>query len=192
MSITVDWIALRAASQAEALERLGLEDTGETAEDWTSPISCVVNPAGWLIIAATDRKFDVEAAMEALSPPGLAMSCEMSEVVMYSRAIGYLDGRRIWTVTHDPDEDVEDVAVEGDPPVELSNILNNLKAQRETDPEVDFVFDAPMELTAGLCGFRPDNDETQGWRILRRRGGALAAKASSGRSGGWLSRLFGR
>jgi hypothetical protein len=93
----------------------------------------------------------------------------MNEVVMVSRAVGLIDGLRSWSVGHDPEKTDEEVQVEGDPPAALSDIIHDLRLQQASDKSdlVDYMFDAPIELVAKICGYRPDEAAAIEWRALR-------------------------
>lgn len=171
MSFNLDWIALKGRRKAIVLEELGLEEVGEASDVMNAPFSCAKLASGWLIIAATDRSFDVEKALAAVSSDGFAVGCEMSETVMFSRALAFEGGRQLWAVTHDPDKDVGGVNVEGRPPAQVGDIRRGLEARQAADKTggVDFIFDVPIELVASICGFRPDNGPAVEWTVLRKK-----------------------
>jgi len=107
---------------------------------------------------------------------------------MVSFARAQQDGRPLWSVTHDPDVNLDGVTVEGTPPPELDDILARLRAQAEAegDDEVDFLFDAPQDLSASICGYRPGEQAERGWTEVRR------VDQASDKRPGLLARLFGR
>ncbi len=83
-----------------------------------------------------------------------------------------------WSVGHDPDKGLDEVQISGDPPALLSDIVRGLKQQQQADEtgDVDYLFDAPIDLLARISGFRPDKEAALEWRVLR-------PKSAGGRPG---------
>lgn len=176
MGYQINWIAVK-GDTAAALAALELEDGGEASHPMLASYCCARLPGGWLVVTSTDRKFSVERSLSSVAAPGLAVGAEMSEVVMVSRAVGSVDGHKAWSVGHDPEQGIEDVQVDGDPPEALSGIVQALQLEQQSDESdsVDYMFDAPIALVAQVCGFRPDKDSTIEWRALRSVAGRSAA-----------------
>ena len=95
---------------------------------------------------------------------------------MVSAAYAFRDGARVWSVTHNPEEGLYHLAVEGEPPPQLEAIRARLTAEQDGEEDetadVDFLFDAPAELVAALTGYRFDEDDSISFTQLRpiRRG----------------------
>jgi hypothetical protein len=209
MSISISWVAVKGVSKDAVLEALGLVDSGDVEDPDDLPECAWTElPGGWQIVAATEFDCAEPEYLAALSAGGLAIGFQISEVVMVSTAYGYEDGREVWSVVHDPDVDVDDIEVTGNPPAQLAGIRAELKRLKAEDTEggVDYVFDAPAALSAALCGYRPDEtpegmDEPI-FMTLEPVGRAApepvrrATPERTGQGGGgflrWLGGLFGK
>jgi hypothetical protein len=98
---------------------------------------------------------------------GLSGGCEVitgdvEEHVMVSIATGWKDGRRVWSVTHDGQRDMEHLQTEGDLPAAFTSIRDRLRSEQQTaggrKADVDYTFDVPVELAQTLTGYRHDAD----------------------------------
>ncbi len=171
MGYNLSWIAMEGRSKASILDALGFEEDGDVSEPVNAPYALGELANGWCVLTATDRAFEFETALATASVAGFVVGCEMSETVMVSRACGYQGGRQIWSVTHDPDQDLYGVSVEGDAPAQLLEIRRRAEAAQagEDTENVDYLFDVPIDLTVSTCGFRPDQPARADWRVLRLR-----------------------
>ena len=165
MGVSLSWIGVRGVSKDALLERLGLSDTGRPVDDLPDRHGCAGLPGGWTVILSQDLDFMSDRIAEA-SIGGLAVGCAMEEHLMFSEARALQDGAELWRVSHDPDRSgVYDLALDGDPPPELAGIRKALTSEQDEgggeDAGVDRIFDAPIQLVALLCGYRPD-EETAG------------------------------
>ena len=114
---------------------------------------------------------------------------------MSSRAEAWFEGKRLWSVIHDPSQGPDDLFVEGDFPPELAAIGARLMALQADEggeeSDTDYVFDIASEISVALCGWRPDQDagtwgEIEFTRVEPTGGSDGPAKRS------WLARIFGR
>ncbi len=199
MGFKVSWIGIRGLDKVTVLQRLGFADAGPLDTELDAPFSCAELPTGWIIVFANDFGWVTPARVAALSSGAAAVGCQMSEGVMYSAAWGYEDGVQQWSLVHYLDEDKE-LEIVGNPPAEFPAIRERLTRDQEREGEgVDYLFDAPIALTAALCGYRPDETtlETQpSFTELTAAGpvpqvGARDQVKDSERVG-WLAKLFGR
>jgi hypothetical protein len=200
MGFSATWIAVKGLDQAEAFARLGVVDTGEQAEPDDMEFSYTVRPDGWLAVLIP--RFDSASAdlMERLSAGATAVDCSIEEHVMVSFAHGYEDGRLVWSVEHDPEDDLP-LKIVGDPPAELAAISERLLAeQAEEDEPVDHVFSAPADLVYALCGYRcdgmaiPDGEPVMTLLTrmkIERPQAPVAVGAGSGTGGGLFGALAG-
>jgi len=187
VGIKQSWIAVKDRSQAELLEALGFTEAEPVNDFVDAPYVVRQQADGWVILAGHNRRFDVDRHLPKLTE-GFVFACMIDEGVMVSFARAQQDGRPLWSVTHDPDVNLDGVTVEGTPPPELDDILARLRAQAEAegDDEVDFLFDAPQDLSASICGYRPGEQAEGGWTEVRR------VDQASDKRPGLLARLFGR
>jgi hypothetical protein len=86
---------------------------------------------------------------------------------MVSEAYGFRDGLEVWSVLHDPGRaGVTHLEVEGDPPSELTGIRDGLVREQEGDAGVDYLFNAPLDLTKAVCGYRWDEMQPEGTEFM--------------------------
>ena len=159
MGLAISWIAAKGGGRAETLAALGLAEAGARALAEPVPPPPKLSAFerdGWLFLVSSDCDFASRARVAAASQGGLAVGAYLEEHVMVSGAFGASDGRLVWSVQHDPEHGLEHLEVWGEPPAELTEIRASLVEQQKTEHEVDFLFDAPAELAATVCGFNPN------------------------------------
>jgi hypothetical protein len=182
MGITLAWIAVKDGRKEDLLERLGLEEIGETSDEIDADCVFGETTEGWSVLVMKKPASDLDKAMGSTAPQGFSLCGLMSEVVMFSEVRGYIDGRKSWSVVHDPDKNPTTV-VHGDPPEPFYDIKRELEAtQAEAgDEQVDYLFDLPMELTASLSGYRPSEGGIA-WTVLGRKKAGAVKPGTSRRS----------
>lgn len=156
MGIKASWIGVRGGSEVEIFERLGLVETGEIAFGGAAHLCCAQLTSGWFIVQGPEEYVNPER-LELASANGEVVSCTAYETVMFSEAYGYRDGGMVWSVSHDPDRSENDLKIDGSPPPELGAIQRRLMEQQaQEEGEVDYVFEAPLEIVRTICGYRYD------------------------------------
>ena len=181
----ISWIGAQGASEAAVLETLGLEAMPDTNPGQWSDAEYSVRTFsnGWVVIVGWDSlNLETDLPLVAEATPGLVVGCHATTVVMYSEVRAYQDGKPLWSAVHDPDEDADDLAVTGEPPARLDELLAAAKDQQNGRDEVDFIFDVPIDLAAHLTGFHPNEDAHRDWIALRRRR-AVSMKSAGGSEG---------
>lgn len=168
MGVRLNWLAVEGADKAALLARLGLVESGVASDELNAPLACAEFPDEWLVLVSTEMGLDLDQALPLASAGGLAMGCEMEEHVMFSRLRAFRGGAPAWTVTHDPDGDLRDVAVEGEPPPPFADLRAALAAEQaeDGDGQVDYMFDLPPRLGQKLCGYAYDELRPVVWTIL--------------------------
>jgi len=201
MGLTLSWVAVRGLEPEQALAALGME-VSETLkyEDigWRDNIALGPLPNGWLLAVSGDSADAFEGQLEPLTKLGPAVAGEISEIVMISEARGYEDGKEIWAVTHDPEEEESLYALEitGNPPPELDAIVRAARAEQDAeggdDASVDLMIEIPGRLSHAICGYMPGEHEPHGvdYADLQPIGGRKQAPRQVNR--GFFARLFGR
>jgi hypothetical protein len=159
-------MAVRGADKAALLERFGWRECGSASDEMNARIACAVMKDGWVVIASADHALDLRDLLPTASTFGFALGCEVTEQVMYSRLQAWSDGQQVWSVTHDPERDPKGVEVEGDAPAELQAIRSELSALQAADGEVDYLFEAPVQLAERLCGYELGQSLDQDWIVL--------------------------
>lgn len=156
MGFSISWIATKSLAAAEALDLLGLTDTGDPTDRDDELVSLAELPSGWLLLYSTNFDFAAPGWLKALSTAGVAMGCQVEEHVMFSGVRFFEGGEEAWAVVHDSEQAADHLSISGARPAELAPILERLTREQEEDEagDVDFIFDIPIELAAAICGFR--------------------------------------
>jgi hypothetical protein len=147
-------------------------------------------PSGWSFLFTLEFGFPTPDRMAALSAEGTALAVSADERSMFSVVRGYERGKAGFVIEHDGGQHgPRHVATAGALPAEWAPILTRLTRQQDEEDrsaaEVDFIFDAPVELAFALCGYRHDKPWPKGQQpestlFVERKGSGL------------LGRLFGR
>jgi hypothetical protein len=165
MGFAVSWIAVKGKSKNELLAELRLRDSGEEDEAYDTPISGATLPDGWYVVFLNKYSHPLveEGSVVKLSANCQVIVCLIEEHVMASLARLYENGLQVWEVSHQGDEDISNLETSGTLPARFAGIRNGLmKQQREEGgdpPEVDFIFDIPLDLAESICGYRHDKAE---------------------------------
>ncbi len=153
-------------------------------------------PAGWYVVVVHRGEHLVEdELLQRVSAGCEAIACFLEEHVMYSAAVGWRDGRRLWSVTYEAERSRRDVAVEGELPAGSSAIRARLEADQVRAggerAAVDYLFDVPIEIAKSVTGFRHDEDVTSSeaapFEVLARTSTGKAAERRP-----WWRSLLGR
>jgi hypothetical protein len=157
---SISWIAFQAMGKDDIPPLFGLIDTGESDEANESPISAAALPTGWYVVFFNDYSFVTPERLSKLSAGCTIVACQVEEHVMASASFCYKNGQHVWAVAHESEKGRYDLSIDGDPPDVFSDLRDRLlKEQHEAGGDkakVDFIFDIPLELAAGLCGYRHD------------------------------------
>jgi hypothetical protein len=157
MGYAASWIVVRGLEREEFLRRLDLEDSGRRL-DWGRGFLLLGDVGGgWLVVCARDCRYATTKLLTEISMGAEALSCQVEEHVMVSKARGFRDGRQVWAATHDPAKGIDSLVIKGAPPTELVTIEADLRAKQIAeggdDADVDFMFDAPPKIVAALSGY---------------------------------------
>jgi hypothetical protein len=171
LGFSISWIAVTGVDKDVALNRLGVVDTGEEAEEDDYVFSCTPLPDGWLLILSDDFNYPNADRMAAISVGGEAIAFIVEEHVMYSAARCYRDGSLVWSIDHDGgDKGAHHLDVAGGPPPELAAIHQRLSREQAEedagDAMTDCIFDVPVELSEVLCGYRHDRVRPEGEALV--------------------------
>jgi hypothetical protein len=178
---SLGWVAVRGRDPQDLRTLVGGRDT-RTRE----------LPGGWhLVIADRGEHFVQDALLARLSAGAEAVGCFLEEHVMYSAAVGWVNGQKIWSVMHDSARAVTHLQVAGDAPPALEAIRQRREsAQRAAGgdtAQVDHLFEVPIELAKAVTGYRhdEDDDEADGPSPAPQAPTSLAAKPA------WWKRWLG-
>jgi hypothetical protein len=158
MNISISWIAIKGIETGDVLQALGLKlaaDRDRRSREYVHVMD------GWTIVLSMDFNFPTPERMAAVSAGGIAIGCSMDNRVMFSVARGYAYGQAVWAIEHDGGQKGSShLAVAGDPPPEWAAVRQHAERQQAEEDaqaaEVDFVFEAPMDLALALSGYRFD------------------------------------
>jgi hypothetical protein len=165
MGIGASWISVAGLSRSVLLDRLDLEETGESRgpHDWfdRNQIGCAELPSGRVMVISENCEFFDEKAGLALSVGAEALICQIEEHVMHAAAYGFRDGQLIWSVVRDinlPDEDENALTIKGTPPAEFADIRARNEKRLKEDPDVGWMWEAVVEIAASIGRYRHDED----------------------------------
>lgn len=181
MGHAVAWVALQLDDPHALYEAFGVAPAGKQSDLTGAPLVAAVSPSGWIVVLANvsaggdDRLFD-EAFTAGLSGLGPMVWCFSESDTMDSAAAGWIDGRRTWTVQHDPEQGVEHVHAVGAVPEELEG----LRSAAGED-----AFAVPIGLARALTGFhhRLEGLAVQRLAYLPQPGGLPPTQECAPRSG---------
>jgi len=163
MTASIAWLAFQGRATADLLEALGLQPSPEAPTAQPEGAVCgTLLPSGWYLLQLDDCYHPLvnEALLLRLSEQGAVLGCQVDEVLMDSAAFFYEGGQCVWSVTHESDDSVYQLSVEGQPPAQLAEIHARLKAEQDEaggeEAELDALFDVPVELAEHLCAYRHD------------------------------------
>ena len=185
MGVSLAWIAARGAPSGDFLKRLQLTPTGDFEEIPESPYSACTLETGWLLVVVQrmDDRAVAPETLRAVSSGAELVVAWVEEHVMFSRAEGWKDGQKTWSIVHESEKGPTHLESTGAPPVSLAGhqtkALDLLKAEGEDS--ADYVFDVPLQVAQELTGFKHDEGPDRRFEVLKKAPG----------SGGFLNRLFG-
>lgn len=191
MGVGISWIAFQGRAKEQILAEANLRDSGEATDWYQAPALGVELPDGWYLVClkGVEHPLASQESLENLSASCRIVSGMVEEHVMYSAASEYRRGRLVWRVSHQGDKDVFDLSAEGELPKEFEDVKREIWAQQEAEnagpAEVDHIFEIPLRVARGICGFKHDDadEDDDGLEFTR----LIVPPAPS-----FLSRLFGR
>ena len=160
MGFSLSWVAIDTAAEKTLFEHFGLEELEESADMPDFKLSGA-RLQGWYLMVA-DRTVSLvdEQLLKSLSERGRVVAVMVEEHVMFSSAEEWLNGERIWGAIHNSEAGLFHIGVEGELPGSYATIHQDQFAQQEKDggkdAGVDHIFDIPLELAAGITGYRHD------------------------------------
>lgn len=186
MSAPVGWIGVSGMDRERVLEAAGLEAAPGARKPKATLWSL---PNGWTFLFTLDFGFPTPERMAALSAEGTAIALSADDRVMISVVRGYERGKAVFAIEHDGgNHGPRHMAKAGALPAQWDAILGRLSRQQDKEDqgpaEVDFLFDAPLDLAKALCGYRHDRAWPKGKEPVET---PLVVK-----KGRLLRRLFGR
>ena len=183
MGLNLCWVGVPARDRTRLLDGFDLEPAGEASDELRADFSLAETPEGWIILVATARKYDLDQALVvASSSRGFAVGGEIVEGATFCRAVASRDGQRLWSVSYN--EGVPGALdASGDIPEEFEPIKSRLAAEQAGAPDgVSYLFGAPIDLAAGLTGYRPGDSPGLEWTVLQKKKAVTSSARSHPRS----------
>jgi len=118
--------------------------------------------AGWYLIVGDgrDHRLIQEPVLTRLSEGCEVLTCTVEERNLYSAATGWKNGRRLWSVCYEGEDQPGVVAAEGDLPVTYVLIHRDYTARSQAEDAGDLLldplFEIPIELVRNAVAYRPD------------------------------------
>jgi len=198
MGFNLQWLAIKDNDIKHSLKDISLKPTNLFEEFSDSADFCLTKINDWnLIVDNTIKYYDVlderefednpvvqtretiykqfsEEKIANLSKNCIVIVCDVSDYLMSSKIASWEDGEKIWEVSHDSQVSPDHLKIEGTPPKELNKIIEELRNQQaqDTDGDVDYIYEVPIELGSTLIGYRHDEDisdderSTPPWQVL--------------------------
>ncbi len=161
MGFSLSWIAVKGHSAQEVQAALGVRLTGEREDFPESDLSGAQLSTG-LYLIVFNRKELTAAKLSKYSSYFDLIYGFVEEHVMYSAVAAWQGGKELWSVIHDAQKGILHLEVNGTPPTNFVAIRDRLTAEQKNEdpqePEVDHIFDIPVELAKELTGYRYDQD----------------------------------
>jgi hypothetical protein len=156
------WLGVKNGDMGIALRTLGLRETSVSDKAVYDTGHYAVNlPNGWLVVIGDGRD-----AMETVQPEharelsvgteSLHFYCD--DTPMCASISAYRDGKEVWSLTHDRDNNAEMPMIEGTPVTVVGDVVTRVQRQQEeAGPDgADFVYEAAPEIGLAITGFRHD------------------------------------
>ncbi|MER9596249.1 hypothetical protein [Mesorhizobium sp. M0244] len=161
MGFSISWLGFLGCGIKETAALFGRE-IGDRSEIFEAPVNAHASEKNWAIIILDPCSFPnpPQQYLAAISQDREVVIAHIEEHVMFARAELWRDGRNIWKVWHGGDKTVRDLHVTGDLPALFEALKQQCFSKQDEEdvenPEVDFVFEIPLDLAAELTGFRHD------------------------------------
>jgi hypothetical protein len=187
MGYAISWIAFKDKTSAQVAELLSLAQSGDFEEIPRGMFSGTKPDKGWYVVVINKygHKFVSTRSLRRVSVNGDVIAAAIEEHVMFSSTEAWTDGNLVWRLTHKGETGPNNLQEQGSLPEQYLPIKQRLfAAQRQEDqaePEVDHIFNIPLELAEAIVGFKHDKAYEKNFEILK----PIA-------SDGLLSRLFRR
>jgi hypothetical protein len=184
MGVSTSWIAVKGKTPEKVLAELGLKLAGFEEKARSSGVQGATFPGGWYVIAL--RGYEHSLTRPAVIK-NLSVGCEVitggaESHVMCSTASGWIDSKKVWSVTHECDDGVENLVTEGNLPRGFEGIRDEAlseQAKEGYDSNVDYAFGVSSDLCVLLTGYDYDYaTPDEQWHAIRHQS--------------WIERLLNR
>lgn len=156
------WVAIRGRTPQDVLGDLGLADTGVAHSAGSSRLAGEALPEGWYVVIDYDvdpQGYVSDAqTLRQLSQEAEVVACYQSSYGPDSAAVGWKDGRQVWTVTHNCDSGAtpDHLEYEGALPEVFADILADAQEEYAAAEGTECMYEVAVDLAAEMTGFRED------------------------------------
>jgi hypothetical protein len=157
------WLGVRGKTTESILADLELKasDTPVTRRG-SFAIEGAMADNGWYLIVAHGygHRLIQEPMLARLSAACEVLTCTCEERSLESKATGWRDGKRLWTIGYAGEDNPNEVVAEGDLPIGFAPLKQEQVAKSEAEDAGDLLldplFEIPLELFHRAVGYRPD------------------------------------
>lgn len=190
MGCSQSWIAIKDATAEVVLGCFGLRLAGSGEEAAASKFEGARLRGGWYIVVIGRSSYESirQEKLRELSAGRDVLAGDVEEHVMVSTAAGWRDGKEVWCVVHDAQQGIDHLMTRGQLPAEFTGIRDRQMARQNAagpDPDVDYIFDIPVDLTRAITGYHYSAD-------LPGVDFDPLVEAPPPKGTSWLCRLFGK
>jgi hypothetical protein len=159
------WLAVKGKAVEAVYRDLGIRAGMAIRTSGAFALEGAASDAGWYLMVATgfDHRLIQAPVLARLSVECELLTCTVDVRNLSSRAAGWRDGAKIWSVTYEG-EDSPDVVVAGDLPVTFDMIRRDYVARSQAsdagDLLLDPLFEIAIEIVRHAGGYRPDEPST--------------------------------
>ncbi|MGZ4854242.1 MAG: hypothetical protein ACXVKH_03380 [Candidatus Angelobacter sp.] len=152
MGVSLSWIAVKGCTPQAVNTTLGLQPTGANGGFPESSLSAAQLPTGFYLVIFNREELS-SGTLRKFSEAFPLLYGFVEEHVMFSAVAAWESGKEVWSIVHDAQKNILDLEVKGTPPENFTSIRDRLLAQQNAEgveePEVDHVFDVPVEVAKG-------------------------------------------
>lgn len=166
MGYSASWLAIKPKSPAAIRLELQVSETEQKQAFPEAMLTGAPLPNGWYLIFVNhcDSKYISDPIQTDLSKECEIVSCSIEEHVMYSMSQYWINGHKVWQVSHDAQQGMFNLESQGKLPenyqsIKSTNYSEQLSAGGE-NADVDFMFDIPLLLAKSITGFKHDEENT--------------------------------
>ena len=156
------WLAVKGKPPETVLADLGLRAGMPVTRPRHFALEGAVSDAGWYLIVADgwNHRLIQEPVLTRLSAGSEVLTCTVEERNLSSAASGWHDGRRLWSLGYEGEDRPGDVLAEGELPLTVTMIRQDLIAKSQSEDAGDLLldplFEIPIEAVRSEVGYRPD------------------------------------
>ena len=156
------WLAVKGKTADAVCRDLELRAGMAVTRPRRFSLEGAASDAGWYLIVADrwNHRLIQEPVLTKLSAGCEVLTCSVDEGNLSSRAAGWRDRRRVWSVSYEGEDKPGEVLAEGDLPLTFELISRDLtsksKAADAGDLLLDPLFEIPIELVHNIVGYRLD------------------------------------